>query len=157
MKFSECHQSRNLHAGLCLLECPKNTYPVTDDEQKSVCSICHYSCESCTGGSNNECKSCHSDAILISTYNGDSQCIQKSLEWKTQSTKWFYYMSILFGLNLILILVTIIYLCISRIIKTRNNQNGHYDYNKLLSPDEEKSKRDHQFSSARNGCLSDSD
>ncbi|XP_043281226.1 furin-like protease 1 isoform X2 [Venturia canescens] len=152
----ECDRSGHLYEGLCLTECPKNTYPVSDD-RKSVCSICHYSCESCSGGSNNECKSCHSDATLISMYNGDSQCIQKSLEWKSQSTKWFYYMSILLGLNLTLAVGVIIYLYLSRIVENRNNQNGLYNYNKLLSPEEEKTKHEEQLLPARNGCLSDSD
>ena len=140
------------------MECPSSTYPA-HDLQKSVCSLCHYTCASCSGPSSTECTTCHSDASFLSSYGGDDECVLKSLEWTSQSTKWFYRMTILFGVNLMFLTTGVVYLCLSRILKKRYPHDGSvqsYDYNKLAASASDESSKD-KCLLRPNNCLSDSD
>lgn len=95
--FPECKLNWYYHDGACVFDCPVGTYGISD-KTKAVCSICHYSCLSCSGSSNTECTSCHEDADLSSNLY-ESVCILREYSWTMQSTLWFYRMSIFFGIN----------------------------------------------------------
>ncbi|XP_034180593.1 furin-like protease 1 isoform X4 [Osmia lignaria lignaria] len=104
----ECKLNWYYHNGVCVHECPAGSYGVSD-ETKAVCSRCHYTCQTCSGPSNTECTSCYEDAELLSS---ESQCVILELSWTMQSTLWFYRMTILFTINLLLFLTLAIYMAI---------------------------------------------
>ncbi|XP_053997118.1 furin-like protease 1, isoforms 1/1-X/2 [Hylaeus anthracinus] len=122
----ECKPNWYRHVGLCVFECPTTTYGISD-ETKAVCAPCHYSCLTCSGPLDTECVTCHEDAEL-SNFN-DSQCILKDLTWTMQSTIWFYRMSILFAINLGVLMVAAIYMAVNWYSRSRNSLI--YSYSKV--------------------------
>ncbi|KAF7990056.1 hypothetical protein HCN44_008999 [Aphidius gifuensis] len=104
----ECQEKWYLFDGRCFSKCPLSTYPAYS-QQINVCTMCHYSCLNCSGPSDVECISCHDDSTLLSLNTQEYQCVSKSLEWTTQSTKWFYRMTVIVTINLIIILAIFIY------------------------------------------------
>ncbi|XP_076621880.1 furin-like protease 1 isoform X4 [Colletes latitarsis] len=122
----ECKPNWYRYNGLCVYECPTTTYGVSD-ETKAVCAPCHYSCLTCSGPSDAECVTCHEDSEF-SSFN-DSQCILKEFSWTMQSTIWFYRMSILFSINLAVLMVAAIYMAVSWLSRNRNSLM--YSYSKV--------------------------
>lgn len=149
--FSECKPNWYRHNGLCVYECPTTTYGVSD-ETKTICAPCHYSCLTCSGPSDTECVSCHEDSEL-SNFN-DSQCILKDLSWTMQSTIWFHRMSVLFSINLVVLMVAIIYMAVSWCSRNRNSLM--YSYSKVSYSSNGDAQKDVDRWQA-NGCLSDSE
>lgn len=118
-----CKENWFLTKGRCVLYCPAGTYGASD-ERYSVCAACHYSCARCSGPSGNQCTSCRADAILI-----EFHCVLSSISWKMQATRWFYWMTIFFVINLSTITAAGIYLCV---FWFRRKHNPHtYDYSKV--------------------------
>ncbi|KZC05583.1 hypothetical protein WN55_04523, partial [Dufourea novaeangliae] len=110
--------------GLCVYQCPAKTYGVSD-ERKSACVPCHYSCLTCSGPSDTECTSCYEDADLSSV--NDFQCVLKDLSWTMQSTIWFYRMSILFSINLaVLIAAPPVYMAVNWYSRRKNSLMYRY-------------------------------
>ncbi|XP_031837292.1 furin-like protease 1 isoform X1 [Nomia melanderi] len=123
----ECKPNWYYHNGNCVYECPTKTYGVAD-ETKAVCSPCHYSCLTCSGPLDSQCSTCYEDSEL-STIN-DSQCVLKDLSWTMQSTVWFYRMSVLFVINLaVLIVAPPVYLIVNWYSRSKNSLN--YGYSKI--------------------------
>ncbi|XP_076175003.1 furin-like protease 1 isoform X1 [Ptiloglossa arizonensis] len=147
----ECKPNWYRHNGLCVYECPTTTYGVSD-ETKTICAPCHYSCLTCSGPSDTECVSCHEDSEL-SNFN-DSQCILKDLSWTMQSTIWFHRMSVLFSINLVVLMVAIIYMAVSWCSRNRNSLM--YSYSKVSYSSNGDAQKDVDRWQA-NGCLSDSE
>ncbi|XP_028982510.1 furin-like protease 1 [Diachasma alloeum] len=145
-----CENGWYLHESKCLAECPRGTYGARSQE-KNVCAMCHYSCMTCYGPSDVECTSCHADSTLVSVNLKDYQCIVKSLEWTTHSTKWFYFTTILLGLVLLIVASIGIYLYT---VFHRRNGTGGYEKVSLVGNDEHKQDK---VTLQRNTCVSDSD
>ncbi|XP_031774947.1 furin-like protease 1, isoforms 1/1-X/2 isoform X2 [Apis florea] len=123
----ECKLNWYYHDGTCVYKCPRGTYGVSD-ESKAVCSSCHYTCLTCSGPSNTECTSCHEDAEFSSSLD-ESVCILRDLSWTMQSTLWFYGMTILFSINVLLFVVIIVYVGVKWYLRNRNS----YRYSKVSS------------------------
>ncbi|XP_051170796.1 furin-like protease 1 [Leptopilina boulardi] len=118
-----CKENWFLTKGRCVLYCPAGTYGASD-ERYSVCAACHYSCARCSGPSGNQCTTCRADASLI-----EFHCVLSSISWKMQATRWFYWMTIFFIINLSTITAAGIYLCV---FWFRRKHNPHtYDYSKV--------------------------
>ncbi|XP_076656728.1 furin-like protease 1 isoform X1 [Halictus rubicundus] len=125
----ECNRFWYLYDGVCVSRCPAKTYAVYD-EVKSACVPCHYSCMACSGPSDTECTRCYEDSVHSNF--ADNQCVLKELSWTMQSTLWFYRMSILFAINLaVLIVAPTVYLAVSWYFRRRNTQI--YGYSKVSS------------------------
>lgn len=76
--FSECYPGLALLHGGCVSRCPETFYVETRGESSLQpdtsldsantlhyeCLPCHYSCQTCSGPSDDECVSCHQDAKL---------------------------------------------------------------------------------------------
>ncbi|XP_076292804.1 proprotein convertase subtilisin/kexin type 4-like isoform X2 [Lasioglossum baleicum] len=123
----ECNRSWYLYDGICVSKCPAKTYAVYD-ETRSACVPCHYSCMACSGPLVTECTRCYEDSVHSNF--ADSQCVLKELSWTMQSTLWFYRMSILFAINLaVLIVAPTVYLAVSWYLRRRNSQI--YGYSKV--------------------------
>lgn len=119
--------------GNCLLQCPSGTYRVWDyDGSSAFCVVCHYSCLSCKGPSDEDCITCHVDSVLTWS-NGRSQCVLDSLAWRMQSTVWFYRITVLFAVNLCLMIVVVIYLVLAWYIRKRKSM---YKYSKVSGDSE---------------------
>ncbi|XP_050451575.1 furin-like protease 1 isoform X2 [Cataglyphis hispanica] len=107
--------------GSCLRQCPSGTFAIRDDDESDVfCTACHYSCLSCKGPSDADCVTCHVDSVLTWS-NGRALCVLSGLTWKMQSTEWFYRMTIVFLINLALMIVIIIYLVLAWCIRKRKS------------------------------------
>lgn len=148
--FSECKPNWYHHNGLCVLDCPAETYRVSD-ETKSVCTPCHYSCLACSGPSDTECTACHEDSQFFSSF-GDSQCVLRDLNWTMESTVWFYRMTILFAVNIIILTVAGIYTAVS----WYSRKKGAYTYSKVSYSGNGSAYKD-VVRLQENGCLSDSE
>ncbi|XP_060827742.1 furin-like protease 1, isoforms 1/1-X/2 isoform X1 [Bombus pascuorum] len=123
----ECKLNWYYNNGICVYKCPTGTYGISD-ETKAVCSSCHYSCLTCSGSSNTECTSCHEDAEL-SMNLGETVCILRELSWTMHSTLWFYQMTILFSINIVLITLIILYVAVKWYLRRRNSLM--YGYSKV--------------------------
>ncbi|XP_043793748.1 furin-like protease 1 isoform X1 [Apis laboriosa] len=143
----ECKLNWYYYDGTCVYKCPRGTYGVSD-ESKAVCSNCHYSCLTCSGPSNTECTSCHEDAEFSSSLD-ESVCILRDLSWTMHSTLWFYWMTILFSISVLLFIVIIVYVGVKWYLKNRNS----YRYSKVSSS----SNGDAHKDSLQNGYISDSE
>nr|XP_012137471.1 PREDICTED: furin-like protease 1, isoform 1-CRR isoform X3 [Megachile rotundata] len=118
----ECKLNWYHHNDVCVYQCPPGTYGISD-ETKSVCSGCHYTCQTCSGPSNTECTSCHEDADFIAN---ESQCVLSELSWMMQSTLWFYWMTILFVINLICFAILAIYKAVKWYLRKRSSMKFRY-------------------------------
>lgn len=145
--FSECKLNWYYYDGTCVYKCPRGTYGVSD-ESKAVCSNCHYSCLTCSGPSNTECTSCHEDAEFSSSLD-ESVCILRDLSWTMHSTLWFYWMTILFSISVLLFIVIIVYVGVKWYLKNRNS----YRYSKVSSSNNGDAHKD----ILQNGYISDSE
>ncbi|KAK0168883.1 hypothetical protein PV327_002645 [Microctonus hyperodae] len=145
----ECHEGWYLFENRCVSKCPQRTYG-DHDQNKNVCIWCHYTCLTCSGPTDMDCRSCYADAVTISSNSSGFQCILKSLEWKMKSTVWFYRMSVLFIINLILITIIMIYLYVRSFKKFDKNFS---DNTKITIA--KKSMNDNTV--LLDGCTSDSD
>lgn len=125
--FPECKLNWYYNNGICVYKCPTGTYGISD-ETKAVCSSCHYSCLTCSGSSNTECTSCHEDAEL-SMNLGESVCILRELSWTMHSTLWFYQMTILFSINIVVFTLIILYVAVKWYLRRRNSLM--YGYSKV--------------------------
>ncbi|XP_043598897.1 furin-like protease 1, isoforms 1/1-X/2 isoform X2 [Bombus pyrosoma] len=123
----ECKLNWYYNNGICVYKCPTGTYGISD-ETKAVCSSCHYSCLTCSGSSNTECTSCHEDAEL-SMNLGESVCILRELSWTMHSTLWFYQMTILFSINIVVFTLIILYVAVKWYLRRRNSLM--YGYSKV--------------------------
>ncbi|XP_012280336.1 furin-like protease 1 [Orussus abietinus] len=125
-KCLECAEGWYLLDGECIDQCPNGTYAILD-RTGGICSSCHYSCSTCSGPSDTECTSCHTDSSLLTVDQGETHCVLSSLTWSMQSTKWFYRLFVLFALNLTLLIVASISACIYWFGVNRRSQrvNGY--------------------------------
>lgn len=97
-----------------------------------------------------DCRSCYADAVTILSNSSGFQCILKSLEWKMKSTVWFYRMSVLFILNLILITTIMIYLY----VKSCKKYDTSFSNNSKITITQNSMKDNTVL---LDGCTSDSD
>ncbi|CAK9811856.1 Furin-like protease 1, isoform 1-CRR [Anthophora quadrimaculata] len=148
----ECKLNWYYSNGICVYKCPIGTYGIFDDT-KAVCYACHYSCLTCSGSSNTECTSCHGDAEISSNLN-ESVCILRELSWTMQSTLWFYRMTVLFLINVIVFVLVAIYLVIKWYLLKRNSLI--YGYSKLSYSNNGNPQKDIE-KLQENACMSDSE
>ncbi|XP_070162415.1 furin-like protease 1 isoform X1 [Polyergus mexicanus] len=140
--------------GSCLRQCPSGTYAVRDDDESRVfCIACHYSCVSCKGPSDADCVTCHVDSVFTWS-NGRTLCILSGLVWKMKSTEWFYRMTLVFLINLGLMIVIIIYLVLTWCIRKRKSA---YKYSKVSYSGNGKVHAETERLESGNICVSDSE
>ncbi|XP_043516117.1 uncharacterized protein LOC122531901, partial [Frieseomelitta varia] len=147
----ECKLDWYYHDGVCVYKCPSGTYGVSD-ESKAVCSDCHYSCLTCSGPSNTECVSCHGDAEL-STNLGEPVCVLRELSWTMRSTLWFYQMTVLFSINVVVFGLIILYM-VAKWYLRRRSASEVYGYSKVSYTNDVNACKD---GSQEDACLSDSE
>ncbi|KAK9307456.1 hypothetical protein QLX08_002254 [Tetragonisca angustula] len=147
----ECKLDWYYHDGVCVYKCPSGTYGVSD-ESKAVCSDCHYSCLTCSGPSNTECVSCHEDAEL-STNLGEPVCVLRELSWTMRSTLWFYQMTVLFSVNVVVFGLIILYMVAKWYLRRRSTSEV-YGYSKVSYTNDVNACKD---GSQEDACLSDSE
>lgn len=113
---AECGLNWYLYDGHCVSPCPIKTYSVSDGVN-SVCSRCHYTCETCSGPSEAECTSCQADATFVS-----SRCILQSVAWQIQFTKWHIVLTALLVIDLLALIAGAIYF----IMRQKNASQHNY-------------------------------
>ncbi|XP_011642625.1 furin-like protease 1, isoforms 1/1-X/2 isoform X1 [Pogonomyrmex barbatus] len=138
--------------GSCLRQCPSGTYAVrNDDDSGAFCTACHYSCLSCKGPSDADCITCRADSIFMWN-NGRTVCVLSSLSWRMQSTMWFYRMTVVFLVNLAVIIAVVIYFAFIWYIRKSKSVHRYskvsYSGNGEVHADTEQ---------LRNTCVSDSE
>lgn len=140
--------------GNCLRQCPSGTYAIRDDDESGVfCTACHYSCLSCKGPSDADCVTCHVDS-LFTWSNGRTLCALSGLAWKLKSTEWFYRMTIVFLINLGLMIAVIIYLVLTWCIRKRKSV---HKYSKVSYFGNGEVHADTEGLQRGNTCVSDSE
>lgn len=149
--FSVCKPGWYHSDGSCLRQCPSGTYAIRDDDESGVfCTACHYSCLSCKGPSDADCVTCHVDSILTWN-NGRALCVLSGLTWKMQSTEWFYRMTLVFLINLGLMIVIIIYLVLAWYIRKRKSAHKYskvsYSGNGKVHADTERLQSENTYTS----------
>ncbi|KAL6259715.1 hypothetical protein P5V15_009628 [Pogonomyrmex californicus] len=138
--------------GSCLRQCPSGTYAVrNDDDSGAFCTACHYSCLSCKGPSDADCITCRADSIFMWN-DGRTVCVLSSLSWRMQSTMWFYRMTVVFLVNLAVIIAIVIYFAFIWYIRKSKSVHRYskvsYSGNGEVHADTEQ---------LRNTCVSDSE
>jgi len=82
---------------------------------KSLCSPCHYSCKTCSGGSELECLSCRDDSKLHATdssnYVTESRCYSMPLLNSIESNQYWYKSVIMIVVVNVLVVVPLV-LCL---------------------------------------------
>ncbi|XP_077262499.1 furin-like protease 1 isoform X4 [Temnothorax americanus] len=107
-------------SGSCSRQCPAGTYAIRDDDDSGAfCTACHYSCLSCRGPTDADCITCHADSALMWS-NGKALCVLSSISWKMQSTVWLHRLTVVFLINLGLVIVIIIYFVFTYIRKRKS-------------------------------------
>lgn len=119
--------------GSCFRECPSGTYAVQDDGSEAdgfgaFCALCHYLCLSCKGPSETDCVSCHADSELTWS-SGAVFCVLSRLSWQMHYTVWFKRMTIVFLVNLGVMIVSVI--CLALYWYLRRRRSDH-TYSKVL-------------------------
>ncbi|KAL2712848.1 hypothetical protein V1478_017439 [Vespula squamosa] len=89
---------------------------------------CHYSCLTCSGATDGECTTCHSDSNLLTNF-GETQCVLQNLAWRFESTMWFYWLTIFFSINALIVVLAMIYVGVNWYIK--RSHSSTYDYSKV--------------------------
>lgn len=126
--FSVCKPGWYHSIGSCWRQCPSGTYAAPGDIDSNVfCIACHYSCLSCKGPSDIDCITCYADSKFIWN-NGRALCVVRSISWKMQSTEWFYKMTVVFLINLGLVIAVIIYFVFTLYRKRRSV----HEYSKIF-------------------------
>lgn len=118
--FSVCKPDWYHSNASCLQQCPSGTYTVRDDDSGAFCTACHYSCLSCKGPSDADCITCHADSIFVWS-NGRTLCVLSNISWKMQSTVWLFRLTVVFLINLGLVIAIIIYFAFTWYIRKRKS------------------------------------
>ncbi|KAK2575141.1 hypothetical protein KPH14_008858 [Odynerus spinipes] len=128
----ECKSGWFRYTDECWQECPIGSYAITDDRitNEMACGSCHYSCLTCSGATDSECLTCHSDSKLLTNF-GESQCVLQKLAWRMDSTIWLYWLTVFFSINLAIILLAMIYVAATWCAGRRNSSSLPYDYSKV--------------------------
>ncbi|XP_046822930.1 furin-like protease 1 isoform X5 [Vespa crabro] len=125
----ECKSKWYQYEDKCWQECPIGSYAITEEPTtRKVCGRCHYSCLTCSGATDGECTTCHSDSNLLTNF-GDSQCVLQNLAWRFESTMWFYWLTIFFSINALIVVLAMIYIGVNWYIRKSNSST--YDYSKV--------------------------
>ncbi|KAL2744317.1 hypothetical protein V1477_006859 [Vespula maculifrons] len=127
--FSECKSNWYQYEDKCWQECPIGSYAITEESTiRKVCGRCHYSCLTCSGATDGECTTCHSDSNLLTNF-GETQCVLQNLAWRFESTMWFYWLTIFFSINALIVVLAMIYVGVNWYIRRSNSST--YDYSKV--------------------------
>ncbi|XP_035729169.1 furin-like protease 1 isoform X1 [Vespa mandarinia] len=125
----ECKSKWYQYEDKCWQECPIGSYAIAEESTtRKVCGRCHYSCLTCSGATDGECTTCHSDSNLLTNF-GESQCVLQNLAWRFESTMWFYWLTIFFSINALIVVLAMIYIGVNWYI--RRNNSSTYDYSKV--------------------------
>nr|XP_050854498.1 furin-like protease 1 isoform X1 [Vespula vulgaris] len=125
----ECKSNWYQYEDKCWQECPIGSYAITEESTtRKVCGRCHYSCLTCSGATDGECTTCHSDSNLLTNF-GETQCVLQNLAWRFESTMWFYWLTIFFSINALIVVLAMIYVGVNWYIRRSNSST--YDYSKV--------------------------
>jgi len=107
-----CQVGFRILAGRCVRECPPEGYYEGVSNNTAACLDCYYSCATCAGPNDHECKSCYGDADLDESSGLGKYCHNKTLVFKIfSSSRWYYILSIGFIVNFIIVVVLVLYIC----------------------------------------------
>ncbi|XP_043503408.1 furin-like protease 1 isoform X3 [Polistes fuscatus] len=125
----ECKSNWYQYEDECWEKCPIGSYAIIEESStRKVCGSCHYSCLTCSGATDGECTTCHSDSKLLTNF-GESQCVLQNLAWRFESTMWFYWLTVFFSIDLIIVVIAAIYVAVKWCIKKHHSST--YDYSKV--------------------------